>query len=101
MFKDKYTDVTLRFGILTTLCLLEYYTEIEDFEECQKIIDSINMINSAYEINLPKNINEETIFIVKENYKKLGLLQNDPIEISKYCAKHIIDNNKQFLETYK
>lgn len=86
-----YQSLIFSFGILTILFVLEYYQEKEDYEECQKIIDTLDGIELGYGIRLPRRIDEETKLIVLHSYRKFKLTGINAEHNSKCYANLIIE----------
>ena len=79
------------YGILSALFVLEYLQEMEQYEECQKIIDAIQEQNRRLECNLPTHREELKIKDVVSVYKKTGLMGINHFENSKYYSELIIN----------
>jgi hypothetical protein len=78
------------YGILSVLFALQYFEDLEDYDECQKIIDAIREQEERLNIKLFTVINKETISEVIEGYKPFGLTGINAIENSKYYSELII-----------
>lgn len=87
---ENYRIYLFTYGILSVLFTLQYFEEIEDYEECQKIIDSIKEQEKRLDIKLFTIINKETIAEVIEGYKPFGLTGINAVENSKYYSEIII-----------
>lgn len=61
---ETYVTMTLMYGILFTLAVLEYYIACENYEKCQVILDGIHRVNHIYKCDLPTSIDSTW---VKEN----------------------------------
>jgi len=96
MAKNKdYRRLISCYGILTVLFVLEHYQSIEDYEECKKIIDSIDLIEKDLGIRLPKRIDEETKLIVLHSYRKFNLTGVNSEHNSKRYAELIIEGKER------
>ena len=72
--KEHYWLWMMNFGVITILKLLNYFQEIEEYEECQKIIDCINWQNEKTGSPKLKTVLDKTVYEdVKEEFKKFGL----------------------------
>jgi hypothetical protein len=80
-----------KYGILTVLYILKYFESIEEYEECDKIIKSIKHAENLIDEKLFTKINNDTINIVIEEYKKKNLTGKYAVENSKYMAKILIN----------
>jgi len=78
------------YGILSVLFALHYFEDLEDYDECQKIIDAIREQEERLNVKLFTVINKETISEVIEEYKPFGLTGINVIENSKYYSELII-----------
>lgn len=85
-----YRKYMFMYGILSVLFVLEYYEYEEEYEECQKIIDSIREQEKRLDTTLFTTITTETIKEVVETYKKNNLTGKNAIENSKYYSTLII-----------
>lgn len=86
-----YQQLIFCYGILTVLFILKYYQEKEDYEECQKIIDTLDGIELRYGIRLPRRIDEETKLIVLHSYRRFNLTGVNAEYNSKCYANLIIE----------
>lgn len=66
----KYKSYLFNYGIITVLKLLNHYIEIEEYEECSKIVAAIDERNKALDDNLPKELTENTYKIVLDFFNK-------------------------------
>ena len=79
------------YGILTTLYIMEYFIEVENYEECQKIIDTIRYIEKRLNTNLFTTITKDTIKEVIKSYESFGLTGDNAEENSRYYADILIN----------
>jgi len=86
-----YQSLIFSYGILTVLFVLEHYQEIENYEECKKIIDTLDNIETRYGMRLPRRIDEETKLIVLHSYRKFNLTGVNAEHNSKHYASLIIE----------
>lgn len=89
-----YKNYIFKYGILSILYTLEYFESIEDYNECQNIIDAIKSIEERLDIRLFTVINQSTINEVIDTYKKFNLTGKNVIENSKCYAELIISDIK-------
>ncbi len=54
--QDSYTTMTLMYGILFTLAVLDYCVENENYEQAAVIVASIKRTNLLYKTNLPTTL---------------------------------------------
>ncbi len=85
-----YRKYMFMYGILSILYVLEYFEFEENYEECQKIIDSIKEQEKILDTRLFSTITTETIKEVVDSYKKFSLTGKNAIENSKYYATLIL-----------
>lgn len=85
-----YRKYMFMYGILSVLFVLEYFEFDENYEECQKIINSIKEQEKILGENLFTTITTETIKEVIESYKKFNLTGKNEIENSRYYSTLII-----------
>lgn len=86
------------YGILSVLYVLKRLEKVENYEECQKIIDAIKEQEERLDIKLHTVISKELINEVIDTYKKFNLTGVNLIENSKYYADIIIDElNTKYL----
>lgn len=85
-----YRKFMFMYGILSVLYVLEHFESVEDYEECQKIIDAITEQENRLDCVLPKRVNKEAINEVIEGYKPFGMTGVNAVENSKYYAEHIL-----------
>lgn len=85
-----YRKFMFMYGILSVLYVLEHFESVEDYEECQKIIDAITEQENRLDCVLPKRANKEAINEVIEGYKPFGMTGVNAVENSKYYAEHIL-----------
>ena len=69
----QYKSLIIPCGIVTLLLVLEYYEEQENYEECFKIIEAIELFQLQTDIELPKRLNDSVIADVLGEFKKFGL----------------------------
>lgn len=86
-----YEQLIFQFGILSILFVLEHYQEVENYEECKQIIDTLDRIESKRGIKLPIKIDEETEAIVIHSYKKFNLTGINAVSNSMHYADLIIN----------
>ena len=86
-----YRKYMFMYGILSVLFVLEFFEQNENYEECQKIINSIIEQEKILGETLFTTINTETIKEVVESYKKFNLTGENAIENSKYYSELIIN----------
>ena len=79
------------YGILSALFILEHYQELEEYEECKKIIDAIKEQEERLDITLFTRVTKECINEVIETYKKYNLTGDNAVDNSKYYAGLIIN----------
>lgn len=95
-----YQKYMFMYGILSVLFVLEYYEFEEEYEECQKIIDSISEQEKRLDITLFTTITVETIKEVVQTYKKFNLTGKHAVENSKYYSTLIIKEIESELRVY-
>jgi hypothetical protein len=54
-----YGTMTMRYGVLFTLAVLEYYIVTEQYEKCCVIRDAIARLNNVYNADLPTSIHDK------------------------------------------
>lgn len=74
--------------------VLEDFEGVENFTECQKIIDSIREQEIRLECTFSTRINQKTIDEVIESYKKVNLTGKYVMENSRYYASLIMEEIK-------
>lgn len=79
------------YGIISVLMVMKRFEKLEQFEECQKIIDAIREQEKRLEIKLFTEINLESINDVKKSYQYFALTGKNIINNSKYYMDLIID----------
>ncbi len=92
---QQYQHYIFMYGILSVLYTGQFFESIEEYEECQKIIDAITGLNEkysfdGYDFGLPTRISD---FDMKECiavYQKSKLTGVYHIENSKHYSKIII-----------
>ena len=85
-----YRKYMFMYGIMTVINVLEYYEFEEQYEECQKILDSIKEQETRLDITLFTRNTDECLKEVIETYKKHNLTGVNAIENSKYYATLVI-----------
>lgn len=85
-----YQKMIFSYGILAVLYALEHYEKIENYEECQKIIDAIRNKEKELGIKLFTTINKESLAEVKSMFKGVKITEREIIEASKQYSKIII-----------
>lgn len=88
---EHYRKYIFMYGIMTVLYVLEYYESIEEFEECQKIIDAIKKQEERLGIKLYTRNNDECLKEVLSMYKDYNVTGEQVINISKYYATLVIE----------
>ena len=58
---DSYSSMTMMYGVLFTLALIEYYTSIEYYEKCHQLQQGILRINDLYGANLPTSMRDKWV----------------------------------------
>ncbi len=58
---EKYDTLLFTLGILSYLAVIQYFTENEEYEKCQKMIDVIYRWNNKYDMELPTDYYNEQI----------------------------------------
>lgn len=86
-----YERLMFTFGILAVLYALKHYEKIEDYEECQKIIDAIRNQEKKLDVELFTVITSENIDMVYELFKDQRITKRDIIIRSKMYSKEIIN----------
>ncbi len=56
---DGYITMTLSYGILFTLALLDYYVSIENYEKCAVLVQAIKECNVMYKTDLPTTLDSQ------------------------------------------
>jgi hypothetical protein len=79
------------YGILTIIKILEHFERLENYEECQKIINAIREQEKYLNCTFPTKCNKETIEDIKRTYGNFGLTGEYCEENSEYCAEIVID----------
>ena len=82
------------YGILSVLYVLKHFEDLENYEECQKIIDAIKEQEQRLDIKLFTVINKNTVNEVVETYKKFNMTGENALENSKYYSDIIVDEIK-------
>jgi len=77
------------YGVLSVLYVIKYFEDIENYEECQKIIDAINEQEQKLDCKLPKVINKESIEYILDIWKH-EISDDFLIYSSKYYSELII-----------
>ena len=88
--KDHYRIHIFKFGILSVLYTLKHFEKLENYEECQKIIDAIKEQEQKLDIKLFTVITKQTIQEVVDSYKAFNLTGNNAVDNSKYYSEIII-----------
>lgn len=86
-----YRKYMFMYGILTILELLQHFENIEEYEECQKIIDAIKEQEIRLNTTLYTKITKEAINEVIETYKKFNLTGKNALENSIYYKNLILN----------
>lgn len=86
-----YRIYLFQYGILSILFTLEYFTEIERYEECEKILDAIHKQNDNLGLNLPTKREDLKVKDVISIYKNHGLTGQNHFDNSKYYSELIIN----------
>lgn len=89
---NKYRSYILLYGILAVLFVLEYFEYEEQYEECQKIIDSIIEHEKEFGIKLSTRMNDAIIKDVIGSFQNLHINKEDLLESSRYYSNIIIDS---------
>ena len=82
------------YGLLSVLFVLKHFEDLENYEECQKIIDAIKEQEQRLDIKLFTVINKNTVNEVVETYKKFNMTGENALENSKYYSDIIVDEIK-------
>lgn len=85
-----YRKYLFMYGIMTLINVLEFYEFEEEYEECQKILDSIKEQEDKLGIVLFTRNTDECLKEVIDTYKKFNLTGKNAIENSKYYATLVI-----------
>jgi len=85
-----YRKWTFMYGITTTLMVLEHYEKSENYEECQKIIDSIKEQEEKLGIKLWTRNSDESFKEVIKSYEDCGLTGKNAYENSEYYRDVIL-----------
>lgn len=99
MFKtdDKdYHDFVVNYGIVPTLILLEKFEKLELYEECQKILSGIDLINKNGIVYKETKLTEELINDVIDDYRKMGMIDMNKEKLMQRAEKYasmFISNN--------
>jgi hypothetical protein len=56
---DIYGTMTMSYGILFTLAVLEYFISTEEYERCKTIVEGISRLNSLYKCDLPHSLTDK------------------------------------------
>lgn len=80
-----------QFGILSVLYALNYFESIEEYEECQHIINAIKYQEKRLDCKLYTKDTKECIKEIIATYKKHNLTGVYLIENSKYYADYIVN----------
>ena len=84
-----YRKYLFMYGVLSVLYVIKYFEDIENYEECQKIIDAINEQEQKLDCKLPKVINKESIEYILDIWKH-EISDDFLIYSSKYYSELII-----------
>ena len=79
------------YGILTLLYVMEFFIEVENYEECKKIVDAIHSIEKRLGQKLFTEINKDTIKEVIGAYKRLGLTGQNAEHNHRFYADILIN----------
>ena len=86
-----YTNYLYSYGIVSLLFVCQYFEKIENYEECQKIINAINEHNNIMKTDkLSTVITKELIDDVINTYKDFKLTGDNLIDNSQYYAELMI-----------
>ena len=72
MKKEQYKKYLFLYGFLTIVYLLDYLTEIEDYEECIIVKEVIQEINKEFKMDIPTTYGVEAIEMYRSSYLELG-----------------------------
>jgi fructose/tagatose bisphosphate aldolase len=88
-----YKKYIFSYGIISVLIVLQELERRENFEECQKIIDTIKELNGVLEMELPTVITPESIEEVIKTYLEFNIKTNSDkvLQTSIYFAQLIIE----------
>lgn len=78
------------YGLTTIILVMEHFERLENYEECQKIINAIREQEERLDIKLWTKITPESMGNVVDTYCNFGLTGENVIENSEYYAEIII-----------
>lgn len=87
-----YKKYMFMYGILSVLFVMEHFESIENYEECQKILDAIKQQEKLLGCKLPTRRIELKVKEVIDAYKKFNLTGKNHLENSKYYSKLILND---------
>ena len=79
------------YGVLTILYVMEFFVEVENYEECKKIVDSIHAIEKRLGQKLFTEINKDTLKEVIKSYNNCGFTGENAEHNHKIYADALID----------
>ena len=73
--KEIYKKSMIQYGFLTLLFIMKKHEDLENYEECQLILDVINA-KEFKSLNLPTKYNKDSIDFVRKAFTDIGLTGN-------------------------
>jgi hypothetical protein len=99
--KETYNHYLMIYGITTIIMVLRHYESIEDYKECQTIIEFIREQETRLKIKLHTRLTTELKQEVEGLYKEAGLTGSNFINNSREYSKKVIDDINKLKEKVK
>ena len=91
----QYIKLMYHYGLLTVLYILEHFEKLEDYEECEKIMQAIRSEEQRLETTIFTKATSEAIETVLETYRRFGLTGKYAVANSKDCTEMFINKLKK------
>jgi hypothetical protein len=96
--KETYKHYLFIYGITTIIMALRHYERLEDYEECQTIIEFIREQETKLNTKLHTRLTTELKQEVEKLYKDAGLTGSNFINNSREYSKKVIDDINKLKE---
>lgn len=70
---SEYKELTLAYGIITILLVKQHFEEIEEYIECHKIVQALELMDQEYGTNTDKTLTDLSYFVAQNFYNRKGL----------------------------
>ena len=91
MFKttgEDYKKFIINLGIIPSLILLKKFEDLELYEECEKILEAVKLLNKKAVVYKETKLTDELISQVVDDYQKMGMEEMDKEKLLIRAEKH-------------